>query len=80
MPFGLRCASWGPRCCDLAVVVVVAVVATANAVQVSILSQFNHPNITLYHECFVEENYLFIVMEYAEGGELYTRIQEQRKV
>jgi NIMA (never in mitosis gene a)-related kinase len=39
-----------------------------------ILKKLNHPNIIRYYISFLEEDNLYIVMEYAEGGDLYSVI------
>ena len=39
--------------------------------EVQILKKLDHPNIIKYLGSFVEEEALFIVMEYAEGGDLH---------
>eukprot|EP00899_Mesostigma_viride_P005537 jgi/Mesvir1/14985/Mv14647-RA.2 len=44
--------------------------------EVTLLEQFHHPNITQYYDCFVENGVMSIVMEFAEHGELYTKIQD----
>jgi serine/threonine protein kinase len=40
--------------------------------EVMILKKVNHPNLIKYHTSFLEEDNLYIVMEYAEGGDLYS--------
>lgn len=50
-------------------------VAAKNEVQV--LSMLKHPNIIAYLESFVEEKALMIVMEYAQGGTMYTFLEER---
>ena len=49
--------------------------------EVRILASVQHPNIISYKECFLEENpsALCIIMEYADGGDLYQKIVEQKK-
>lgn len=37
-----------------------------------ILKKLNHPNIIKYYSSFLENENLHIVMEYAEGGDLYS--------
>jgi NIMA (never in mitosis gene a)-related kinase len=39
-----------------------------------ILKKLNHKHIITYHTSFLEENNLYIVMEYAQGGDLYSVI------
>ena len=43
--------------------------------EVSALETLEHPNIIQYHESFVQEGYLHIIIDYAEGGDLATRIR-----
>ena len=38
--------------------------------EAQILRKVRHPNIIKYHTSFVEEDHLYIIMEYAEGGDL----------
>jgi NIMA (never in mitosis gene a)-related kinase len=40
--------------------------------EVLILKKVNHPNLIKYYTSFLEEDNLYIVMEYAEGGDLYS--------
>ena len=49
--------------------------------EVRILASVQHPNIISYKEAFLEENpsSLCIIMEYADGGDLYQKIVEQKK-
>eukprot|EP01012_Entosiphon_sulcatum_P034012 TRINITY_DN43079_c0_g1_i1.p1 TRINITY_DN43079_c0_g1~~TRINITY_DN43079_c0_g1_i1.p1 ORF type:complete len:458 (-),score=77.69 TRINITY_DN43079_c0_g1_i1:231-1580(-) len=47
--------------------------------EVKILAKLNHPNITKYVESFQVKETLFIIMEYADGGDLHTVIRAQRK-
>jgi NIMA (never in mitosis gene a)-related kinase len=44
---------------------------------VEVLSKLDHPNIVRYHECFLESGILQIVMEFAEEGDMYGRIQQR---
>lgn len=45
--------------------------------EAQILRKVRHPNIIKYYTSFVEENHLYIIMEYAEGGDLYAVIYFQ---
>lgn len=45
--------------------------------EVALLSSFNHPNIIQYVESFVKGGSLYMVMEYCEGGDLYTSIRQR---
>lgn len=46
--------------------------------EIDMLSNLHHPNITKYVEHFEHRGSLFIVMEYANGGDLYTKIKSQK--
>ncbi|KAG1670063.1 Serine/threonine-protein kinase Nek1 [Nymphon striatum] len=48
--------------------------------EVEVLSQMHHPNIVCYRESFEAAGYLYIVMDYCDGGDLYTRINAQKGV
>jgi len=47
--------------------------------EAEVLHQMQHSNITVYVEHFVENSKLFIVMEYADGGDLSTTIAKRKK-
>eukprot|EP00672_Neobodo_designis_P022466 CAMPEP_0174849842 /NCGR_PEP_ID=MMETSP1114-20130205/17695_1 /TAXON_ID=312471 /ORGANISM="Neobodo designis, Strain CCAP 1951/1" /LENGTH=504 /DNA_ID=CAMNT_0016084251 /DNA_START=41 /DNA_END=1552 /DNA_ORIENTATION=+ len=47
--------------------------------EIRILAAVNHPNIIRYHEHFEDGTVMFIVMEYADGGDLNQRIKERKK-
>ncbi|GET90552.1 serine/threonine-protein kinase, putative [Leishmania tarentolae] len=47
--------------------------------EIRILAAVNHPNIIRYHEHFEDDTLIFIIMEYADGGDLSTRIKEAKK-
>eukprot|EP00745_Piridium_sociabile_P034730 TRINITY_DN59970_c0_g1_i1.p1 TRINITY_DN59970_c0_g1~~TRINITY_DN59970_c0_g1_i1.p1 ORF type:complete len:393 (-),score=55.57 TRINITY_DN59970_c0_g1_i1:158-1168(-) len=47
--------------------------------EVKVLSYLRHPYIISYRESFIEDQKLYIIMDYAEGGDLYTKIQSQKK-
>ena len=46
--------------------------------EVSLLADMEHPNIVQYKESFREGGCVHIVMEYCEGGDLFTAITNQR--
>lgn len=48
--------------------------------EITMLRNLNHPNITRYVDHFETGGALFIVMEYANGGDLYTKIKNRRGV
>lgn len=47
--------------------------------EVRVLSSLKHPYVVSYRESFLDGRTLCIVMDYAEGGDLYNRIAKQRK-
>ncbi|XP_041355037.1 serine/threonine-protein kinase Nek9-like isoform X2 [Gigantopelta aegis] len=47
--------------------------------EIDVLSFLNHANVVSYYNHFIEEDTLFIEMEYANGGTLYTKISHQTK-
>lgn len=47
--------------------------------EVRVLSALKHPYIVSYHESFCEQQVLAIVMDYADGGDLYQRVIRTKK-
>ena len=47
--------------------------------EVSILKKVSHKNIIKYYSSFIENNILYIIMEYAELGDLYSLIKHYKK-
>ncbi|KAA0175858.1 hypothetical protein FNF27_02579 [Cafeteria roenbergensis] len=47
--------------------------------EAALLNVLKHPGIIAYHEAFIEDDVLNIVMEYAERGDLQKAIRAQRK-
>jgi NIMA (never in mitosis gene a)-related kinase len=49
--------------------------------EVRILASVQHPNIVSYKEAFLEDepSSLCIIMEFADGGDLYDKIVDQKK-
>merc|ERR550514_1749074 len=47
--------------------------------EVKVLSSLKHPYIVAYKDSFMEDGFLNIVMEYADGGDLFTKVQKARK-
>lgn len=45
--------------------------------EVNILTRLDHPNIVKYYETYIDEKYIYLVMEYIGGGELFDKISEQ---
>ncbi|XP_014645504.1 PREDICTED: serine/threonine-protein kinase Nek5 [Ceratotherium simum simum] len=52
----------------------------ASKKEVILLAKMKHPNIVTFFSSFQENNRLFIVMEYCDGGDLMKRITRQRGV
>ncbi|KAI8476547.1 MAG: kinase-like domain-containing protein [Monoraphidium minutum] len=46
--------------------------------EVEVLAKLDHPNIVHYHDCFMDEVYINIVMEYCDGGDLTGLIRRRR--
>ena len=42
--------------------------------EVDILKKLDHPNIVKYYETYIDERYIYLVMEYIGGGELFDKI------
>lgn len=47
--------------------------------EILILSKVGHPNIIKYRSSFEEASFLYIVMEYAQRGDLYSFLRERRR-
>ena len=47
--------------------------------EIDILSRIQHPNIVHYEEHIEEDTTIYIIMEYADEGDLASRIKKQRK-
>lgn len=48
--------------------------------EAKLLSQLRHPNIVSYRESFQDESgFLYIIMNFCEGGDLYTKLKAQSK-
>jgi serine/threonine protein kinase len=45
--------------------------------EVSILTRLDHPNIVKYYETYIDDKYIYLVMEYIGGGELFDKIAQQ---
>jgi NIMA (never in mitosis gene a)-related kinase len=47
--------------------------------EVRILASINHPNVISYKEAFFEADSLYIVMEYADNGDVFGEINTKKK-
>ncbi|EAZ51589.1 hypothetical protein, partial [Cryptosporidium parvum Iowa II] len=48
--------------------------------EVKLLSSIRHPYIVCFRESFVEDGFLNIVMEYADGGDLFRKVNAQKQL
>ena len=48
--------------------------------EVSILRKVSHPNIIKYYSSFLDKDILYIIMEYAELGDLYSLIKHYKNI
>lgn len=46
--------------------------------EVRILTKLDHPNIVKYYETYDDTKYMYLVMEYCPGGELFDKIAAQK--
>lgn len=46
--------------------------------EAKLLSKLKHPNIVSYKDCFEKDGFLYIAMQYCEGGDLYNKLKEQK--
>jgi len=42
--------------------------------EIKILNKLDHPNIVKYYETYLDKKYIYLVMEYIDGGELFDKI------
>ena len=53
---------------------------TNSLTEVRILASMKNDNIVAYKEAFIENNCLYIVMEYMNNGDLFQKIEEHQRV
>ena len=46
--------------------------------EIQILTKLDHPNIVKYYETYIDDRYIYLVMEYIDGGELFDFISKQK--
>ena len=46
--------------------------------ELEILKKLDHPNIVKFYETYQDEKYLYFVMEYCSGGELFNQIIKRK--
>jgi len=69
-PVGAKAADWSSRS---------ALLSKQAAAEVSILARLSHRNIISYHGSFVRPDACYILMEYAEAGDLEHHLHDARK-
>ena len=47
--------------------------------EIAIIKELDHPNIVKYYETYQNEEFLYIVMEYCPGGDLFELITKKSK-
>mmetsp|Transcript_20669 Transcript_20669/g.20600 ORF Transcript_20669/g.20600 Transcript_20669/m.20600 type:complete len:264 (+) Transcript_20669:2-793(+) len=47
--------------------------------EIKIMRQCNHPNIIKLHRVYESGTHIYLVVDYAEGGDLYTRILKRKR-
>ena len=48
-------------------------------IEVNLLKNLNNPYIVKFEQCFHEEDFLIIVLEYCENGDLLDKIKKNEK-
>ena len=48
--------------------------------ETELMKRFNHKNITKILEVFNDEEYMLIIMEYINGGNLFSFVKKRRKL
>ena len=48
--------------------------------EINLMRKLNHPNITKILETFEDEKFFFIIMEYINGGNLFSYVKKRRKL
>ena len=51
-----------------------------NLHETDLMKKLNHPNITKIFEMFEDEKYFMIIMEYINGGNLFSFVKKRRKL
>lgn len=46
--------------------------------EVAVLTKLDHPNIVKYYETYNDEKFIYLVMEYIDGGELFEKISNTK--
>jgi len=47
--------------------------------EIAIIKELDHPNIVKYYETYQNDEFLYIVMEYCPGGDLFDLITKNSK-
>lgn len=48
--------------------------------EVQILKSLKHPHVIRYFHSFIEDEFLYILMEYADNGDLYRLMKNRREI
>jgi len=48
--------------------------------EIQTIAKFNHPNIVTYYHHFIQDETLYLVMEYCSGGSLYDKIKKNELI
>jgi serine/threonine protein kinase len=70
---------WGPYTCCLCTYCNKGLVAQDAANEIRLLASVKHPNIIRYYETFLDGNWLCIIMEYAQCGDLSHYIKKGKE-
>ena len=47
--------------------------------EINILSKLDHPSIVNYFETYDDKKYIYLVMEYVQGKEMFEKISERKR-
>lgn len=53
---------------------------TRLAMEINLMKKLDHPNLVKLYETYETETEIYLIMEYCEGGELFSRIEGGNKM